>query len=132
MNDSDGQIYLEPSMQIGYNKWDKLRHTEVNDTAVAATGANALFGRAGLRLSGVASPFEEAAQVQPFVSVDWLHDNATPRISTDNEVFQADIPQNRIQASAGASIKFPSGVAMWATFPASRAVGITLRTHRSA
>ncbi|WP_318532792.1 autotransporter outer membrane beta-barrel domain-containing protein [Stenotrophomonas indicatrix] len=50
---SNGGIYLEPQLQVGYNRWDGNRHTEANGTVVNTDDANGMYGRAGLRLSGV-------------------------------------------------------------------------------
>lgn len=106
-------IYLEPQVQVGYSRWDSYRHTESNGTAVAANNADGMFGRVGMRLSGVTTWKDSAAQVQPFLAMNWLHNRSEARISMDGEVVDARIPRTRAEVSAGASVKFSNGVGLW-------------------
>ncbi|MBK0014837.1 autotransporter domain-containing protein, partial [Stenotrophomonas sp. S41] len=36
---SNGGIYLEPQLQVGYSRWDDDRHTETNGTVVGTENA---------------------------------------------------------------------------------------------
>lgn len=106
-------IYLEPQLQVGYSRWDSYRHTESNGTAVEANDADGMFGRVGMRLSGITRWSDSAAQVQPFLAVNWLHNRSEAEISMDSEVADARIPRTRAEVAAGASVKFSSRVGLW-------------------
>ncbi|WP_406236137.1 autotransporter outer membrane beta-barrel domain-containing protein [Isoptericola jiangsuensis] len=120
---SNGGIYLEPQLQVGYSRWDDDRHTETNGTVVGTENADGLFGRAGLRLSGVTRWGNGAAEVQPYLAANWLHTRAESQISMDDEVVDARIPRSRGEFSAGASVKFGSGVGVWGGLSLQRASG---------
>ncbi|AWH49741.1 autotransporter outer membrane beta-barrel domain-containing protein [Stenotrophomonas sp. SAU14A_NAIMI4_5] len=120
---SNGGIYLEPQLQVGYSRWDDDRHTETNGTVVGTENADGLFGRAGLRLSGVTRWGNGAAEVQPYLAANWLHTRAESQISMDDEVVDARIPRSRGEFSAGASVKFGSGVGIWGGLSLQRASG---------
>lgn len=106
-------MYLEPQLQIGYSRWDSYRHTESNGTDVAANNAGGMFGRVGVRLSGVTRWSRSAAQVQPFLAVNWLHNRSEAEISMDGENVDARIPRSRAEVSAGASVKFTQRLGLW-------------------
>ncbi|HFF5962964.1 autotransporter outer membrane beta-barrel domain-containing protein [Stenotrophomonas maltophilia] len=108
---ANGGLYLEPQLQVGYNRWDDLRHTEANGTVVTRRDADGLFGRAGVRLDGVTRWGTSAAQVQPYVAAHWLHQRAASGVLMDDEAVDAYIPRSRGEFSAAASLKFANGVA---------------------
>lgn len=110
---ASSSIYLEPQLQVGYSRWDSYRHTESNGTAVAANNADGMFGRVGMRLSGVTQWKGSAAQVQPFLAVNWLHNRSEAEITMDGEAVDARIPRTRGEVSAGASVKFANRVGLW-------------------
>ncbi len=109
----NGGLFLEPQLQVGYNRWDALRHTEANGTVVTAQDADGLFGRVGLRLSGVTRWGGAAAEVQPYIAANWLHTRAESQVRMDDEVVDARIPRSRAEVSAGASVKFANGMGAW-------------------
>lgn len=120
---SNGGIYLEPQLQVGYSRWDDYRHTETNGTVVGAENADGLFGRAGVRLSGVTRWGNGAVDVQPYVAANWLHTRSESQIRMDDEVVDARIPRNRGEFSAGASLKFANGVGAWGGLSLQKASG---------
>ncbi|MGY5942671.1 autotransporter family protein [Stenotrophomonas forensis] len=120
---SNGGLYLEPQLQVGYSRWDSNRHTEANGTVVGAENANGLFGRAGLRLSGVTRWGNGAAEVQPYLAANWLHTRAESQIRMDDEVVDARIPRSRGEFSGGASVKFSNGIGAWGGLSLQRASG---------
>ncbi|MCU1180647.1 autotransporter outer membrane beta-barrel domain-containing protein, partial [Stenotrophomonas maltophilia] len=107
---SNGGIYLEPQLQVGYSRWDSNRHTEANGTVVSTENANGVFGRAGLRLSGVTRWGNGAAEVQPYLAANWLHTRAESQIRMDDEIADARVPRSRGEFSGGASVKFANGI----------------------
>ncbi|WP_329913374.1 autotransporter outer membrane beta-barrel domain-containing protein [Stenotrophomonas sp. SMYL86] len=120
---SNGGIYLEPQLQVGYSRWDSNRHTEANGTVVGAENANGLFGRAGLRLSGVTRWGNGTAEVQPYLAANWLHTRAESQIRMDDELVDARIPRSRGEFSGGASVKFSNGIGAWGGLSLQRASG---------
>jgi len=120
---SNGGLYLEPQLQVGYSRWDSNRHTEANGTVVGAENANGMFGRAGLRLSGVTRWGNGAAEVQPYLAANWLHTRAESQIRMDDEVVDARIPRSRGEFSGGASVKFSNGIGAWGGLSLQRASG---------
>ena len=120
---SNGGIYLEPQLQVGYSHWDSNRHTEANGTVVGAENANGMFGRAGLRLSGVTRWGNGAAEVQPYLAANWLHTRAESQIRMDDELVDARIPRSRGEFSGGASVKFSNGIGAWGGLSLQRASG---------
>ncbi len=120
---SNGGIYLEPQLQLGYNRWDSNRHTEANGTVVTTEDADGLFGRAGLRLSGVTRWGNGTTDVQPYIAAHWLHTRAESQIRMDDEIVDARIPRSRGEFSAGASLKFGNGVGAWGGLSLQKASG---------
>lgn len=117
------QIFLEPQLQVGYNRWDELRHAEANGTVVTTQDADGLYGRVGLRLSGVTRWGDGAADVQPYIAVNWLHTRAESQVWMDDERVDARIPRSRAEVSAGASLKFANGFGAWAGLARQQASG---------
>ncbi len=120
---ANGGLYLEPQLQVGYNRWDDLRHTEANGTVVTTRDADGVFGRAGVRLSGVTRWGNGVAEVQPYVAAHWLHQRSASSVLMDDEVVDARIPRSRGEFSAGASLKFANGVGAWGGLSLQRASG---------
>ncbi|HIE5097647.1 autotransporter outer membrane beta-barrel domain-containing protein [Stenotrophomonas maltophilia] len=120
---SNGGIYLEPQLQVGYTRWDQGQHTEANGTVVQTEDANGLFGRAGVRLSGVTRAVNGGVEVQPYVAAHWLHTRAGSQIRMNDEIVDARIPQNRGEFSAGASLNFGNGFGAWGGLSLQKASG---------
>lgn len=118
-----GGIFLEPQLQVGYNRWDDLRHAEANGTVVTTQDADGLYGRVGLRLSGVTRWGDGAADVQPYIAANWLHTRAESQVWMDDERVDARIPRSRAEVSAGASLKFANGFGAWAGLARQQASG---------
>lgn len=120
---SNGGIYLEPQLQVGYSRWDSNRHTEANGTVVGTENANGMFGRAGLRLSGVTRWGNGSTEVQPYLAANWLHTRAESQIRMDDEIADARVPRSRGEFSGGASLKFANGIGAWGGLSLQRASG---------
>lgn len=120
---ANGSVFLEPQLQLGYNRWDDVRHAESNGTVVTTEDADGLFGRVGLRLSGVTRWGNGAAQVQPYLAAHWLHTRAESQVSMDDERVDARIPRSRGEFSGGASVKFANGIGAWGGLSLQRASG---------
>lgn len=110
---SDGGMYFEPQLQVGYSLWDDLRHTEANGTVVVTRDVDGLFGRVGFRISGV-NRAAGASEVQPYMALHWLHTRASSQIRMNEETVDSRVPRSRVELSAGASLRFASGWGAWA------------------
>lgn len=121
--DASGGVFLEPQLQVGYNRWDTLRHTEANGTVVTSRDADGVFGRAGVRLSGVTRGGNGTAEVQPYVAAHWLRQQSASSVLMDDEQVDARIPRSRGEFSAGASVKFAGGLGAWGGLSLQRASG---------
>ncbi|MGG6342055.1 autotransporter outer membrane beta-barrel domain-containing protein [Stenotrophomonas indicatrix] len=120
---SNAGIFVEPQLQLGYNRWHSHRHTEANGTVVSTDDADGLFGRAGLRLSGATRWGDGATEVQPYIAAHWLHTRAESQIRMDDEQVDARIPRRRGEFSAGASLTFGNGVGAWGGLSLQKASG---------
>lgn len=107
-------VFLEPQLQVGYTRWDDVRHIERNGTLVRTAEASGAFGRVGVRLSGVTRWGGSAAEVQPYLAANWLRNASNPYVRMDDEAVDARIPRQRGEFSAGASVRFPGGFGAWA------------------
>ena len=90
---------------------------------VQTEDANGLFGRAGVRLSGVTRAVNGGVEVQPYVAAHWLHTRAGSQIRMNDEIVDARIPQNRGEFSAGASLNFGNGFGAWGGLSLQKASG---------
>ncbi|KAF1016940.1 MAG: Outer membrane protein IcsA autotransporter [Stenotrophomonas maltophilia] len=111
---SNGGLFLEPQLQVGYTRWGDVDHTEVNGTRVTTRDDDGVFGRAGVRLSGVTRWGNGTTDVQPYVAAHWLHNRSRSDVLMDGERVDGRIPRSRGEFSAGASLKFANGVGAWA------------------
>lgn len=109
-----GGLYLEPQIQVGYTDISSDPHVEENGTIVEAVEAGGMFTRTGLRLSGVERWERKAALVQPYVEANWIYNKRDDAVLFDNELVDNRIPASKLEIGAGASIKFASGVGVWA------------------
>jgi autotransporter family porin len=119
----NGGVFLEPQLQVGYNRWDDLRHTEANGTVVTTRDSDGLYGRVGVRLSGVTRFGDGTTNVQPYIAANWLHTRAESQVWMDDERVDARIPRSRAEVSAGASLKFANGLGAWAGLARQQASG---------
>ncbi|WP_313460025.1 autotransporter outer membrane beta-barrel domain-containing protein [Stenotrophomonas sp.] len=110
----NSRVFLEPQLQVGYTRWDDVRHVERNGTLVHTADASGAFGRVGVRLSGVTRWGGSAAEVQPYLAANWLRNGSNPYVRMDDEAVDARIPRQRGEFSAGASVRFPGGFGAWA------------------
>jgi len=120
---SNGGIYLEPQLQLGYSRVSVGEHTEANGTVVQAHAASGLFGRAGARLSGVTQWGDSGATVQPYVAVNWLYNGADASVRMNDELVDARIPRSRAELSGGASVDFGNGFGAWGGVSLQKASG---------
>jgi autotransporter family porin len=125
---SASMLFVEPQLQVGYTRWNDVQHTEQNGTVMTSDDANGVFGRVGVRVSGVTRWEGSAATVQPYVAAHWLRTGADARVLMDDERVDARIPRDRAEVSAGASITFAGGLGAWAGLALQQGQGYRQRT----
>lgn len=123
-----GMLFVEPQLQVGYTRWNDVRHAEHNGTVMTNEDANGVFGRVGVRVSGVTRWAGTAATVQPYVAAHWLRTGADARVRMDDALVDARIPRDRAEVSAGASIRFAGGFGAWAGLSLQQGNGYHQRT----
>ncbi len=121
-------LFVEPNVQLGYTRWDAVQHTERNGTAVRYQDAGGSAGRVGVRVSGVTRWDGSAAEVQPYLAVSYLRNEANPYLRMDEERVDVRIPRERGEFSAGASLRFPGGFGAWAGLALQSGAGYHQRT----
>ncbi|TGR94300.1 autotransporter outer membrane beta-barrel domain-containing protein, partial [bacterium M00.F.Ca.ET.191.01.1.1] len=104
-------------------RWDDLRHTEANGTVVTTQDADGLYGRVGLRMSGVTRFGDGTPDVHPYIAANWLYTRSESPVWMDDERVDARIPRRRAEVSAGASLKFTNGFGVWAALARQQASG---------
>ena len=124
----NSRVFLEPQLQVGYTRWDDVRHIERNGTLVRTADASGAFGRVGVRLSGVTRWGGSAAEVQPYLAANWLRNASNPYVRMDDDAVDARIPRQRGEFSAGASVRFPGGFGAWAGLALERGSGYHQRS----
>ncbi|WP_313341155.1 autotransporter outer membrane beta-barrel domain-containing protein [Stenotrophomonas sp.] len=125
---SASMLFVEPQLQVGYTRWNDVQHREQNGTVMTSDDANGVFGRVGVRVSGVTRWEGSAARVQPYIAAHWLRTGADARVLMDDERVDARIPRDRAEVSAGASITFAGGLGAWAGLALQQGQGYRQRT----
>ena len=100
-------IYLEPQLRVGYSRWDGNRRTEANGTVVSTECQWPVRprGPAPVRRDPLGNG---TAEVQPYLTANWLHTRAESQIRMDDEIADARVPRSRGEFSGGASVKLPT------------------------
>lgn len=109
---ANSALFIEPQLQVLYTDYNADAHTEANGTEVRSEQGGGIAGRVGVRVFGQAT-VSNGASVRPFLAVNWHHNNRQDRIAFDQDIFQAGVPRDRYEASAGAELRFPGGLSAW-------------------
>ncbi|MET0891589.1 MAG: autotransporter outer membrane beta-barrel domain-containing protein [Stenotrophomonas maltophilia] len=115
-------VFVEPQLQVGYTRFSAGDHTEANGTVVNGSDAGGLGSRIGMRVFGHAAT-EAGNRVQPFASVNWLHESHGNSLRLDGERVSGGVPQDRYEAKAGASLQLGSRWTAWADLGMQRGDG---------
>ena len=96
-------MFIEPQLQLSYTRFSADSHTESNGTVIDGSDADGLTSRVGVRFFGHANT-EVGNRVQPFLSVNWIHESSDNGLRFDGERLAGGLPQDRYEAKAGASL----------------------------
>ena len=112
---ADGErvaMFVEPQLQLSYTRFSADDHTESNGTVINGSDANGLTSRVGVRFFGHANT-EVGNRVQPFMSVNWIHESNDNNLRFDGERLSGGVPQDRYEAKAGASLQLGGRWTAW-------------------
>ncbi|WP_448130261.1 autotransporter family protein [Stenotrophomonas rhizophila] len=105
-------MFVEPQLQLSYTRFSADSHIESNGTVINGSDADGLTSRAGVRFFGHANT-EVGNRVQPFLSVNWIHESSDNGLSFDGERLSGGVPQDRYEAKAGASLQLGDRWTAW-------------------
>ncbi|NWF32592.1 autotransporter outer membrane beta-barrel domain-containing protein [Stenotrophomonas sp. SAM-B] len=105
-------MFVEPQLQLSYTRSTADSHTESNGTVINGSDADGLTSRVGVRFFGHANA-EVGNRVQPFVSINWIHESSDNSLRFDGERVAGGLPQNRYEAKAGASLQLGDRWTAW-------------------
>ncbi len=105
-------MFVEPQLQLSYTRFSADSHIESNGTVINGSDADGLTSRVGVRFFGHANT-EVGNRVQPFLSVNWIHESSDNGLSFDGERLSGGVPQNRYEAKAGASLQLGGRWTAW-------------------
>ncbi|NWF32589.1 autotransporter outer membrane beta-barrel domain-containing protein [Stenotrophomonas sp. SAM-B] len=112
---ADGErvaMFVEPQLQLSYTRLNTDTHVERNGTVIDGDNADGLTSRFGVRFFGHAHT-DAGNRVQPFVSVNWIHESSDNGLSFDGERVAGGLPQDRYEAKAGASLQLGGRWTAW-------------------
>ncbi|MER2177662.1 MAG: autotransporter outer membrane beta-barrel domain-containing protein, partial [Stenotrophomonas maltophilia] len=105
-------MFVEPQLQLSYTRFTADNHTESNGTIIDGSDADGLSSRVGVRFFGHAHT-DAGNRVQPFVSVNWIHESSDNGLRVDGERVAGGLPQDRYEAKAGASLQLGGRWSAW-------------------
>ncbi|HBS63385.1 MAG TPA: autotransporter outer membrane beta-barrel domain-containing protein, partial [Stenotrophomonas sp.] len=107
----EGELYLQPQVQLVYTDITSDRVQEANGTLVEDDTAGGLQSRVGLRLFG--NRIGAGNRVQPFLAINWLHSARAEVLRFNAERLDADLPDSRYEAQAGAQLQLGQRWLAW-------------------
>jgi autotransporter family porin len=105
-------MFVEPQLQLSYTWFSADRHIESNGTVIDGSDADGLSSRIGVRFFGHATT-GVGNRVQPFVTVNWIHESGDNRLRFDGERLAGGVSPDRYEAKAGASLQLGRRWSAW-------------------
>jgi len=87
------QWVIEPQVQIGYTSYHADTHRDAGGTQIKLQDGKGIFTRIGSRLY-TRSKEGAGRTVQPFVEVNWLHNNPVGSVALNSDVINSNGPKN--------------------------------------
>ena len=101
------QWMLEPQMQAILNRYSADNHREANGTLVSSADNTGVNTRVGVRIVALQS------DIQPWLTLNWLHDEGDDTMEFDGQRVSNDTPDNRAEIKAGVQATLAKGWLMW-------------------
>lgn len=92
---------IEPQGQISYAHYSADSINDKNGTEISHGDANGVSTRLGLRTYLQPTAPNDKAKFQPFLTVNWLWNNAGNSMDFNGATFSSDMPKNRFEAKLG-------------------------------
>ncbi|MCY1396581.1 outer membrane autotransporter barrel domain protein [compost metagenome] len=105
--------FLEPQAQVIHSQFDSERLTEANGTQLDANDVEGLTGRLGLRLYA-RSLDSGAPRIQPFVQLDWWHEDDDNEVELNDDRFQRSSSSNHYGIKLGVQAELQDNWSGWA------------------
>jgi len=106
-------LFVEPQAQLIYTDYNADDHVEVNGTQVGASQSGVLTSRVGVRVFGHAGEGEHNL-VQPFLQLNWWHNDKDSVVRLDGDELALDLPRDRYEAKLGVQAQMGGGWTGWA------------------
>ncbi|HEY0332884.1 MAG TPA: autotransporter outer membrane beta-barrel domain-containing protein [Stenotrophomonas sp.] len=107
------RVFVEPQAQLIYTDYRAGDHVEANGTRVDASRSDAVTTRVGVRVFGHAAASGHNL-VQPFLMLNWWHDDREGAVSFDGDRVVSALPRDRYEAKVGAQAQLGGGWTGWA------------------
>lgn len=108
----DSRWIVEPQAQLILVQYNEDDITEPNGTRINGNNGSAWVSRLGLRTYGTWTP--GGYKVQPFLTLNWWHDNANNALSFNTATVEDVYPNNRYEAKLGVHATLSKGWTAWA------------------
>lgn len=92
---------LEPQGQVSYAHYSADSISDKNGMEIGNEDANGVSTRLGLRTYLQPTAPNDKAKFQPFLTVNWLWNNAGNSMDFNGATFSSDMPKNRFEAKLG-------------------------------
>ncbi|WP_318368078.1 autotransporter outer membrane beta-barrel domain-containing protein [Enterobacter sp.] len=105
------QWLLEPQAQFAWNWYSQDDVHESDGTRVTQGDADGFISRLGLR--AYTRDTQTVNGIQPFVEVNWWHDDLDTQMSFDSDSVHSDLPGDRVEVKVGLQGEFAKGWQAW-------------------
>lgn len=113
LNDGDStRFFVEPQAQAIFTDYTMSQHREENGTLIDDVDAGGLTTRLGVRFYGHAASAQRNL-VQPFVTLNWWHDDDGNRMAFNTTTLELQLPRDRYEAKLGLQTQLGSGWTGW-------------------
>ena len=109
---ADGDVMLEPQLQLIYTNYRADDHRERNGTLVQSRTGGGLTTRLGVRLYHAPDP-DAAPTWLPYAEVNWWHNADQNAIAFDNDLVTQGGPGNRGEVKAGMQAQLGKRWRVW-------------------
>ena len=107
------RLYIEPQAQLVYTDYRADEHVEANGSRVDAAWSDAVTTRVGVRVFGHTAATGHNL-VQPFLILNWWHDDGDGAVSMDGVRVLSALPRDRYEAKLGAQAQLGGSWTSWA------------------
>ncbi len=94
-------LVVEPQGQLSYMHSDTSRIEDNNGMQVDNTSGSGFAGRVGVRTVLKPSVTDNNAKFQPFITANWLYNDAKGSMDFNGKSFSSDMPKHRFEIKVG-------------------------------